>query len=207
MRAIKEAKVISRVRRKTNTRKTVFILLAVFAFQFLAVMGLITFGGKSDPEAQTEYLIILGAQLHGETPSKALYQRLDAGIAYLRKYPDTIVIVSGGQGKGEDIAEAEAMYRYLAANGIDENRMIREARSSSTMENFMFSRRLIEQRDGSITGEITFVTNDYHIFRSRMLAKRNGLKVRALAAGSSGTPVSAYLREYLAFYKSLLFDR
>jgi len=33
------------------------------------------------------------------------------------------------------------------------------------------------------------------------------LKVRALAAGSSGTPVSAYLREYLAFYKSLLFDR
>jgi len=207
LRAIKEAKVISRVRRKTNTGKIVIILLAAFILQFMAVMALITFGGTSDPEARTEYLIILGAELYGETPSEALYQRLDTGIAYLRKYPDTIVIVSGGQGRGEDITEAEAMYRYLVANGIDENRIIKETGATSTMENFRFSKKLIEQREGNFTGEITFVTNRYHIFRSRMLAKRNGIKARALAAGSSGTKASAYLREYLAFYKSLIFDR
>ena len=207
MRAIKEAKVISRVRRKTNTGKIVIILLAAFILQFMAVMALITFGGTSDPEARTEYLIILGAELYGETPSEALYQRLDTGIAYLRKYPDTIVIVSGGQGRGEDITEAEAMYRYLVANGIDENRIIKETGATSTMENFRFSKRLIEQRKGNFTGEVTFVTNRFHIFRSRMLAKRNNIKARALAAGSSGIKVSAYLREYLAFYKSLIFDR
>jgi len=207
LREIKQAKVISRVRRKTNTGKIVTILLTVFILQFLAVIALITFGGTSDPEARTEYLLILGAELNGETPSEALYQRLDAGIGYLRKYPDTVVIVSGGQGRGEDITEAEAMYRYLVANGIDENRIIKEPYATSTMENFKFSKKLIEQQKGSYTDEITFVTSRYHIFRSRMLAKRNGINARALAARSSGTPVSMYLREYLAFYKSLLFDR
>lgn len=207
LKAIKEAKVISRVRRKTSTKRIIFILLAVFVLQFLAVMGSIVFGGVPDPEVRTEYLIIPGAELYGETPSETLCQRLDTGIEYLKKYPETIVIVSGGQGRGEKITEAEAMYRYLVGKGIDESRIIKETNSTSTMENFMFAKKLIEQQKGSFTGEITFVTNRYHIFRSRMLAKRNGIKARVLAAQSSGIPVSKYLREYLAFFKSLIFDR
>ncbi|NMA33196.1 MAG: YdcF family protein [Clostridiaceae bacterium] len=207
MRAIRQAKVISRVRRKTSTKKIIFILLAVFVLQFLAVMGVIVFSGIPDPEVRTEYLIILGAELYGETPSEALYQRLETGAAYLKKHPETIAIVSGGQGRGEKITEAEAMYRYLVGKGIDESRIIKETKSKSTMENFRFSKKLIEQQKGSFTGEITFVASKYHIFRSRLLAKRNGIKARALAAQSSGIPVSKYFREYLAFYKSLLFDR
>jgi uncharacterized SAM-binding protein YcdF (DUF218 family) len=207
LREIKEAKVISRVRRKAGRKKVFFLLFTVFMLQFLAVMALIAFGGAPDPEGQTEYLLILGAELHGETPSEALYQRLEAGVDYLKKYPDAIAIVSGGRGKGEKIAEAEAMYCYLVEKGIEENRIIMEPNATSTMENFLFSKRLIEQQKGSFTGEVTFVTNNYHIFRSRLLAKRNGIRARALAARSRGIPVSMYLREYLAFYKSLLFDR
>ena len=206
LRGIKEAKVISRVRRQTNTKKVVFFLLTAFILQFAVVMALIATGG-SDPVVQTEYLIILGAELHGETPSTELRQRLDTGIAYLEKHSDAVAIVTGGQGRGESITEAEAMYRYLVAKGIDEDRIIKEASATSTMENFRYSRRLIEEHKGSYTDEITFVTSKYHIFRSRMLAKRNGIKARALAARSFSAPVSMYIREYLAFCKSLIFDR
>lgn len=61
----------------------------------------------------SDYLIILGARVRGETPSLDLQYRLDVAYDYLEKSPSTKAILTGGQGKGEDITEAEAMRRYL----------------------------------------------------------------------------------------------
>ena len=68
-----------------------------------------------------------------------LARRLDAALAYLEENPKAYVVVSGGQGAGEDISEAEAMRRYLAARGIEESRILMEDKSMSTLENFLFS--------------------------------------------------------------------
>ena len=60
-----------------------------------------------------DYVIVLGAHVRGTVPSRALRKRLDCAKAYAEENPDTIFFLSGGQGSGEDITEAEAMYRYL----------------------------------------------------------------------------------------------
>ena len=52
-------------------------------------------------------------------------------------------MLSGGKGDGENISEAEAMYRYLTGHGIDGDRLIREEESTSTKENLEFSCRKI----------------------------------------------------------------
>ena len=54
-----------------------------------------------------DYLIILGAHVNGRVPSDSLERRIRKAEQYLKSHPMTKVIVSGGQGKGEDITEAE----------------------------------------------------------------------------------------------------
>lgn len=165
-------------------------------------------GNRSEPE-QSDYLLILGARVHGETVSLSLMERLEAGLDYLGEYPDTRVILSGGQGKGEHISEAEAMRRYLAARGIPEERMILENRSTNTFENMVFSRQRLEE-DGidPQSVSITLVTSDFHMLRAKLLAKRAGLNVSGLPAHTPEYTIpKAYTRELAALFKSFVFDR
>lgn len=208
MNSVKEFKIISKVKRKSRLKRILSILLLFAIIQFAVVEGLLVSSGKSDAETRTDYLIVLGAGINGETPSLALQKRLVAATGYLKKYPDVHVVVSGGQGRGEDITEAEAMRRFLVSNGIDESRILLESRSTSTMENFKFSKQLMEQKTGKPVTEITYITNSFHILRSKLLAGRNGLEAHAI---SCETPIQVivqmYFREYLALFKSLLVDR
>ncbi|MEG6612356.1 YdcF family protein [Pseudoclostridium thermosuccinogenes] len=182
--------------------------LIAFAVSFVLIEGLIIYNNRSQDDVRTDYLIILGAGLNGETVSLTLKQRLDKGIEYLNRYPDTKVIVSGGQGYGEDISEAEAMKRYLVNRGINPERVIMEDKSTSTMENFRFSKKLISDMENQDIDKIMIVTNDFHMLRSKMLARRNGFEPYGITCG---TPISvrfnSYLREYFALIKSFLLDR
>ena len=54
------------------------------------------------------YLIVLGAQVKGRKITDSLRRRLEKAQFYLVKHKDMKAIVSGGQGKGEEITEAEA---------------------------------------------------------------------------------------------------
>jgi uncharacterized SAM-binding protein YcdF (DUF218 family) len=206
--SISSTKFISRVKRKKQYKKHISILLLLVILQFTIIEGIIVYNGKSDAEVETNYLIILGAGINGETISLTLYERLLVGQEYLNRHPDATVIVSGGQGRGESITEAEAMRRFLISNGIDESRILLEDRSTSTMENFKFSKQIIEERSGKQAGEVTFATSSFHVFRSKMLAGRNGFKAHAI---SSKTPKQVvfqmYFREYFALFKSLIVDR
>ena len=194
--------------KKRNLKKIFVILLSILLLQFAAVEFMLVKSGKSDSQTEKNYLIILGAGINGETLSLSLYERLKTGLQYLEKYPDAVVVVSGGQGRGEAITEAEAMRRFLVDNGIDQSRIMLESKSTSTMENFKYSKKLIEEQSGKPVGEISFITSSFHIFRSKMLARRNGLKACAISAKTPDQiVVQMYIREYLAFFKSLIIDR
>ncbi|MFQ8823540.1 MAG: YdcF family protein [[Ruminococcus] lactaris] len=53
--------------------------------------------------------------------SNSLKKRLDKALEYAENNPNTVLVLSGGKGEGEDISEAEAMYDYLQYNGIPES--------------------------------------------------------------------------------------
>jgi len=207
LRVIKEAKFISRVRRKTNTGKIVLVILILLILQFLAIEGLIIFNGQSDAEVYTEYLLIPGAGLNGNSVSECLKSRLDAGLDYLKKYPDVIVVVSGGRESSGDITEAEAMRDYLMAEGIDESRILLEPNATSTMENFRFAKELIEKKTGKPVSDITFATNNFHVLRAKMLAGRNNLNAHAINADTGYARPIFYIKEYFALIKSFILDR
>ena len=54
------------------------------------------------------------------------------------------MIVSGGQGSDEAISEAEAMRRYLVEQGIRNEEIIMEDKSTNTEENLVFSMKKMD---------------------------------------------------------------
>lgn len=174
------------------------LFCTVSCVYFSVNMALCTKRSVDAPEA----VIVLGCQVRGEVPSVMLSRRLDAALETLSEYPDAICVVSGGQGGGEDISEAEAMRRYLVEHGIPESRVITEDRSTSTRENIAFSSEILKER--GITRAV-IVTSDFHQYRAGLYAKRNGLTV---GHHSGRTPVfnlaNYWVREWAALFDAFV---
>lgn len=156
---------------------------------------------KQQPSSHAAYMMILGAGLWGERMSPSLQYRMDTGLSYLKKNPQTKVIVTGGQGVGEDLPEAVAMQRYLVENGIAPERILVEDKAQTTAENIRFSKPLMK------SDHVVIVTNDFHVLRAKLLAERAGMTVETLAAPTpDSVKAKLFMREYAALLKSWWFD-
>ena len=179
-------------------------VLAIIGILLTAVLcGFILSDIKGDADAPCDYVIVLGGGIRGETPSRSLTSRLDRTIEYMEKYPESIAIVSGGQGKDEDITEALAMERYLLSHGIPAERIIKEEKAENTHENMLYSYDIIKQLGG---GSIAVLSSDYHMYRSRRLAENAGFSPVMISAKTS-LPVlflTCFLREAFALVKAHL---
>ena len=118
-----------------------------------------------------EYIIVLGAHVQGTRLTLALLERTRRALHYLEENPETKAVLSGGQGEGEDISEAQAMCNYLVEHGIDRERLILEGRSTSTTENLKFSLEII-----GLDHSVGVVTNNFHVFRGTAIGKKCGCK-------------------------------
>lgn len=191
---------------KKPVRIAAAIVLSAVVAALLAVEIPIVKAATEKPTRDAEYVIVLGAAVYGEKPSITLEHRLEGAIRYLNENPDTKVVVSGGQGEGEDISEAECMRRYLTENGIDPARILIEDRSTSTKENLAFSKTVIEA-DGGKTARVAIVSSAYHLYRAEKMAASLGMNASGVAS-SDGYPIymfGMYLREAAAVTKLWLF--
>ena len=180
--------------------------MAILASVFLILIGIvlahIVAYSENKPEKGLDYIIVLGAQVRPDGPSRVLRYRLEAAYDYLKNNPETLCIVSGGQGSNEIVSEAEAMKKYLTESGIDEKRIIMENKSTDTNENILFSRKLLPE--GASVG---IVTSNFHLYRAVFLCNKNGLKNVFPIAAYSETfyAPNNYLREAFAYIKDLIF--
>jgi uncharacterized SAM-binding protein YcdF (DUF218 family) len=188
--------------------KVILVLFTVWLLSFIVVIIIILTSAISQEGERVDSVIVLGAGIKGEAPSLVLQERLNYTIDYLNKNRNASAIVSGGQGIGENITEAEVMKRYLVSHGISADRIIKEENSTSTYENMVYSKKVYEETMGKELNKVMIITNDFHMYRSKLLAERAGLEPYGI---SSATPwyiyPNVFLREYLAVFKSLIFDR
>ena len=186
------------------------VVLAVGILSFSVTEEKIIHGMTSEPEEELDYLIVLGAQVKKTVPSKALGLRLQKACEYLKEHSQTKAVLSGGQGSGEEIAEAECMYRYLTEHGIPEERLLKEECSTTTRENLMYSARVLADNRQEVTTEtvlgskIGLVSNNFHIYRALLLAEKFGYrKVYGVPAASDWKLQIHYMvREYFAVLKA-----
>jgi uncharacterized SAM-binding protein YcdF (DUF218 family) len=171
------------------------ILFACFILSFVIVQARIIYNMRSTPPAGADYVIVLGCQVVGEYASVPLLSRGYTAIRYLNKNPETKVVLSGGQGPGERISEAEALRRLLHEYKIDKERIFLEDRSRNTRENLYLTNELYNLADT----HIILVTSDYHMFRALSVAKKLGYtNISALPSRSQRSVLPAFLvREYV----------
>lgn len=146
-------------------------VMALGVSLFVFVEAIIIKGMMTKPQDNCDYIIVLGCQIRGDHITRSLKNRLNVAVDYATDNPDTTIIVSGGKGKGENTTEAYAMYNYLVSKGIGSSRIIQEDKSTNTSENMKYSVQYIENKD-SLVG---IATNNFHIARSRLLARHAGL--------------------------------
>ena len=183
------------------------ILLIIGISVAVVCSSFLIFYGKNDTVTYSEdAVIVLGAAVHGKTPSRTLRYRLKRAVEYHKQNPNAIIIVSGGQGAQEDISEAEAMKIYLIENGVTADKIIKEDKSTSTTENFKFSKEILDKH---FSGDYTaaFITNEYHILRASLCAKHAGVENTTHLHSNTTTSylVSGVLRECLALVKYIIF--
>jgi uncharacterized SAM-binding protein YcdF (DUF218 family) len=147
------------------------IALVLVALIICSVAMASHFGDKG--EKDLDYIIVLGAQMRDYGPSIIFKYRLDAAYEYLSENPDTICIVSGGQGANESVSEGDGGKEYLVSRGIAPDRIIAETKAEDTNENIMYSLDIMRQAAGSDEQlKIGIVTNNFHVFRGVHLAKK-----------------------------------
>ena len=167
-----------------NLYEKIPVIFKIFFFIFLAIGIIIIivclFGiGKnfnSRGNKKLDYIIVLGAQVSEDGPRKVLRGRLDTAAEYLKDNPECLCIVSGGQGYNEPASEAEVMKEYLEDKGVSSDRIIVEDKSTNTIENLKFSKKILEEESYDFdSNKLGIVTWNFHMCRAKGIAKKQGL--------------------------------
>ena len=196
------------VRIKKTIQSALGVLFILFCISFVGLGIVIALHARQVSKQGRDAVIILGAGLIGDQVSTTLALRLDKAAEYLRENKNALAVVSGGQGSDELVTEASAMKKYLIRKGIAPKRILEEGRSTSTKENFLFSKELLDARLGAGRYTCVYVTNNFHTYRAGLYAKKAGLDAEGLASRSAPyTLPTNYSREYLALIWYALFER
>lgn len=181
--------------------KIAILSLVVVGIVFFTVIeAMVISRMKAKPENELDYIIVLGAQVRGSRITKSLSKRIDKAYDYLVANENTIAVLSGGQGKGEDISEAEAMYNRLVEMGIAADRLIMENKSENTKENVIFSMSIISELNSN--ARVGFVTNNFHVYRAEQIFQKLGYNVKGIAASADNKLLVNYMfREFFAVVK------
>ncbi len=170
----------------------IYVLSLMSMYSFSAVLNLIHL--KKNRNA--DYIVVLGSGINGTRVTPLLAARIEKGIDLLSYNPNAVLIMSGGQGPGEDIPESEAMAAYAVDKGVDKERIVVETQSVSTQENLLFSRKLMRKEKP----KIVIVTTAYHVFRALLLAKQQAIKCVGFGAKTKWYfTLNAWLREFVGY--------
>ena len=177
----------------------------VFLFIFFAFLAYSILYLSLPKNKDYDYIIIHGSGLiDGHIVPPLLASRIEKAIeAYnAATKEDVKLIASGGQGSDEKISEARAIADYLITRGIPEERIILEDKSTTTYENLKYSQEMT--RHLKEHPRFIFVSNNYHVFRATLYAKRLHMNGEGVGAKTAGYYIpSAFLREYIAILNKI----
>lgn len=192
----------------TRWARRIITALLVLGLTLAGITGVfIGRAAAGSREDGCEYLIVLGAAVHGTVPSLSLRERLDAAFEYLRTHPDTVCVVSGGQGDGELITEAACMSDFLVQKGISPERILLEDKATSTQENLHYSLDVIQAATGTRPQKVGIISSEYHLFRASLMARSQGLEPVLVPATTTWVSlrINYFMREIAGVWYYFIF--
>ncbi|MFD9335873.1 YdcF family protein [Streptomyces sp. NPDC060028] len=184
---------------------TLTLVVVYVSFTFLCFLGYAFLYGRIRVRGDVDHVVMLGAGLiGGDRVPPLLASRLRKGqqiyeAQLARGGRPPVLLVSGGKGSDEKVPEARAMADWLIEQGVPQEHVVLEDRSTTTEENMRFSRELMTAHDPHY--RCVVVTNDFHAFRAAMMARKARVNGQVL-----GSPTARYywpsatIREFVAVF-------
>ncbi len=167
------------------------LLLSVSAFTVAEIKA-----SRGNAEGEKDYLLILGCRVRGNEAEETLRLRAEKAAEYLKEHPQTVAVACGGiVHDDQNISEAQAIEEILLSAGIEKDRIIREDKSTTTVENFKNAKKII----GDGKNSLALLSSDFHLMRAQLIAKKAGLHCQTVAAPSpKKEKAKNYIRELFA---------
>lgn len=178
-----------------------YLLLSVLFVSVLVFIFAEAKAHKGNAGGEKDYLLILGCRVRENEAEKTLYMRAEKAAEYLKEHKNTLAIACGGiVHKDQYISEAEAIKDILISKGIEEERIILEDKSTTTVENFLNAKKIIDSCGSFNSERIAFLSSEFHLLRAAFIAKKKAFSCQTVAAPSPKNELlKNYIREYFAF--------
>lgn len=128
--------------------------------------------------------IVLGAAVADASPTPVFEERLRHAVDLYRTGQVRLLVMTGGKGPGDSLAESEAGRGWAVAQGVPNEAIVVETRSHTTEENFAYAVPLLAAHG---IERVLVVSDPLHMRRAMRIAAAYGLD-----AHPSPTPTSRY---------------
>ena len=168
-----------------RTALRVILWLGAALLLWLVVLSvLIVRFGTHRSERPSDVVIVLGAAVINDKPSPVFAARLDHAIDLHRRGIVQYLILTGGIGAGDKLAESEVGAAYATAHDVPRNRILTESVSKTTLQNLVEAKRLMKEAN---LHTALLVSDPLHMRRASTMLKDLGVN-----SESSPTPTTRY---------------
>ena len=154
------------------------VTLVWFCLAALVVAGLVLIvaiyrQARTDQARPAEAIVVLGTAQYNGWPGPVFRARLDRALELWRAGYAPVLVVTGGKMPGDGFTEAEAAWTYLTDAGVPPEAIVTENAASDTWESMQGIAALLQPLG---IDEVIVVSDGFHLFRSRMMARDVGLR-------------------------------
>ena len=142
------------------------------------------------PDTDALCIVALGFQLNPDgSMREELIERLTVVKASAEKYPNALIVCTGGgtAAQNESATEAGKMAEWLIENGIAKERVIVEDKSLTTAQNGIYTCDILAEHYPQVK-QLAIVSSDYHIATGTLLFEAEAI-LRAEKAGEEAVHV------------------
>jgi uncharacterized SAM-binding protein YcdF (DUF218 family) len=146
------------------------LLVAVVTFTpLVSWWGGALAGPWADPKGDV-LIVLSGSSANDGIIGESSYLRAQYAVLAYRRDGFRTIVLSGG---GQPIPAAMAMRDFMVGQGVPPGVIITETASTSTRQNGLYTRKLLED----LPGKKVLLTSDYHMFRAYRVFRKLGLEV------------------------------
>jgi uncharacterized SAM-binding protein YcdF (DUF218 family) len=154
------------------------VTLVGFCVAALVVAGLVLVvaiyrQARTDQARPAEAIVVLGTAQYNGWPGPVFRARLDRAIELWRAGYAPVLVVTGGKMPGDGYTEAEAAWAYLTDAGVPAEAIVTENAAGDTWESMQGVATLLRPRG---IDQVIVVSDGFHLFRTRMMARDVGLQ-------------------------------
>lgn len=174
---------------KKQTKKKLIVFTSILIPSLLILyltftaFGIINYS-KQDEKTTCDVAVVLGAGTKEGEVSPVFRERINHGIwLYENGYVDYIIL-TGGTGYGNAVSDAEAAKQYAVSQGMPEDVLFTEDKSTITEENLENAKIIMDENSFE---KAIIVSDPLHMKRAMLMAGDYGIE-----AYSSPTPTTMY---------------